>query len=77
MDFKDFQKGLKDVKYLKYRTEKDWEIFLPYNIPIEKFQAVIVKCRELLQTKWHVVFTEPTSEIPEPEIKMWWELDKC
>ena len=70
MSFNDFKKELKDIKY---RSEKDWEIFLPFNTKREKIQFIIDKCREYLLIDWHIIYTEVTEKIPEPEIFMWWE----
>jgi len=71
---KSFKDLLKSVKGIKYRTEKDWEIFLPHKTSQEKIRMLIEKLRETEYINWHLVFPEPTVESDEPEIRMWWDV---
>ena len=74
--FKEFQKELEEIKY---RSEKKWEIFLPFDTSREVIQTIIEKCRKHYLTNWHIVYPEPTNKIPEPEVEMFWDkkvLDK-
>lgn len=70
MKFEDFKKSLKGIEY---KSGKDWEIFLPYSARHDDVKKVIEICRNHLMVNWHLNIPEPTPEIPEPEIKMWWE----
>jgi hypothetical protein len=70
MKFKDFQKELKGIKY---RSEKDWEILLSFNTKREMIQVILDKCREKMLTAWHIIYSEPTEQVPEPEIRMYWD----
>jgi len=70
MNFKDFRKQLKGIKY---KSDKDWELFLPFNTKAETIQKIITVCRENLIVDWHIVFGEVTKQIPEPETRMYWD----
>ena len=70
MNFKDFKKELKKVDY---KSKKDWEIFLPFDVTREKIQSVIDLSREHMLVDWHVIFPEITEKVPEPDIKIYWD----
>jgi hypothetical protein len=69
MNFNDFQKKLKNIRY---RTEKEWEIFLPFSTSTETIQKIITICRNDMLINWHLKILDSTEEIPEPELKMYW-----
>jgi len=69
MNFNDFQKKLKGIKY---RTEKEWEIFLPFSTSTETVQKIIAICRNDMLINWHLKIPEVTEEIPSPELRMYW-----
>ena len=70
MNFKDFKKELKDIKF---KSKKDWEIFLPYGAERETVQSVIGFCRKHMIVDWHIIFPSPTEKEPEPDIRIYWD----
>jgi hypothetical protein len=70
IEFKDFQK---EIKGIKYRSKKDWEMFLPFNTSKEDIQTIIDQCRKDNITNWHIIYSEVNDKIPEPEIKIYWD----
>jgi hypothetical protein len=69
MTFNEFKKELKGIKY---RSKKDWEIFLPYDTKRETLQIVIDKCREHLLLDWHIYYKDETEEDKTPDIEISW-----
>jgi len=70
MDFKNFKKEFKGIKL---KSNSDWEIFLPYSTKTEEVQSIVGICRKHLIVDWHIIFSEPTDENPEPDIRMYWD----
>lgn len=70
MTFKEFEKHLKDIKYT---VNGDWDISLSYDAKPERVQKLIDICREHLILDWHVIHGEVTEEIPEPDIRIYWD----
>ena len=66
MIFNEFKKELKGIKY---HSEKDWEILLPYDTKIEVLQTIIDKCKENMLLDWHRTHSEVEGE----DIRFYWD----
>jgi len=70
MNFSEFTKELNGIQY---KSDKEWEIFLPYDTKREEIQKIIDVSREHLLVDWHIIFGDITEENPTPYIKMCWD----
>ena len=73
MNFKEFEKELKDIKF---KSKNEWEIFLPFNTEQKTIQSVIDISKHHMLINWHVIFTDPTDKKPEPDIRIYWDQNK-
>ena len=65
----EFKEILKKIKGFEYRTEKDWEIFVPIKTSTEIIQELIQAFREEGMTDWHFII--PIEE--DGDIKIYWD----
>lgn len=70
MNFSEFKKELKNINF---KSDKEWELFLPYDTKREIIQKIIDKCREHLLLNWHIIFGEESELVPQPYIKIYWD----
>ena len=64
------------IKGVKYRSEQDWELFIPYDDTTRKQLDIIFSaCRNLILPTWHLKHPILTEENPElkPESRMYWD----
>ena len=54
-------------------VSKEWSISLPFNTPPSQLQALFSSFRNEQLCGWHIVFGNPTEEIPEPKTSLYWD----
>ena len=64
-------KALKE-RSIKFKSTKEWELYLPYNVTNDHIWGIMAVCRELLTPNWHIIFPEPTDKNKEPDVHVWW-----